>query len=202
MPVQVFEDVLDLDIELLEATPLVAGGPHRESYPFPYLTKTGRRQVVSVPILVVENDFTSFSVAPTLGGRIIHLVDKRTGLEIIPKPERLEIEEGSSRGAFCEYGIRWSIFGERQNDLGPVDFMVVEPDSDEEGGGVWLHDLAVASWVSVHVGLFLAPDSADIRFEIRSFNRSAHSDHIRPNFDFPHLEGLRCAAKRPGRAYR
>ncbi len=181
MPVQVFEDVLEIDIELLEATPLYAGGPHRESYPYPYLTKTGKRQLVSVPILVVENDFTLVAVAPTLGGRIIQLLDKRTGLEVIPKPERLDVKEGGSRGVQCDYGIRWTIL----NDLGPVDFMVVEPESDGEGGGVWLHELRVKAYVSTHVGLFLAPDSADISFEIRTFNRSHHSASASPSFLFP-----------------
>jgi hypothetical protein len=182
MSTQVYEEVLNLEVEQLEATPLLPKGPHREAYPFPYLTRSGNRANVETPVLTLENDFLLCQIAPTLGGRIVHLLDKRTGAAIIPEPKSLDIVSAGPRGAECRAGLRWRVHAERLNDLGPVDFQVIEPSGEDDPAGVWLHELVQGSELSVHVGIFLAPGVARINFELRTFNRSFEPILIDPCF--------------------
>jgi len=185
MSTQVYEDALDLDLELLESTPLAVDGPFASSYPFPFLSKTGNRQTVTTRTVVIENDVLTCTLAPDLGGRIVHLLDKRTGAVIVTPPNHKGLLEAGPRGVEAREGIRWRAITERHNDLGPVDFQLVEPNGEGDPCGVWLHELVSGSPVSVHLGLFLAPGSAEIHFEMKTFNRALSSAPISPQFLFP-----------------
>lgn len=173
MPTEVYQEPVAISIDLLEAEPLVPGGTHFEAYPFPFLRKTGRKTDLELPTLAIENPFLKVTVAPTLGGRILRIFDKRTSTDVLPYSAQLEVHEGGRRGVRLNAGLTWSLLGgERASDLGPVDFQVVESADQESPAGVWLAEIVAGQGISVHLGISLPGDSALLNLEMRAVNRT------------------------------
>jgi hypothetical protein len=162
-----FEDRIEIDIDILEATPLSAESPpeHHGAYPFPFLTTTGNRQRVAFRALGLENQYLRVLVLPDLGGRIVSIFDKRTQTEALS--QSFSVATGSLRGIALLQGVEFSLFPERKNAMGPVDAMIAD---DEDGPQIVLAELGAGlSW---HLLISLPPDRAVIQIEARVFNRS------------------------------
>ena len=126
MPTEIYEEPLELEVEVLEALPPEPGTPaFRDAYPLPALRRTGRFQVTTFRSLVIENSFLRAVVVPELGGRILRILDKRTDTSILGDSIKLDLVDGGPRGVESRAGIRWSAVDQRLDDLGPVDCQVV-----------------------------------------------------------------------------
>lgn len=163
MPSDVYEDPLELEVEILEAGP-----PTADSYPYPHLRQTGSRTKRTFRSLVLENAYLRAAVVPTLGGRIVSLLDKRTGVEVLPPPV---VVPGGRRGARMIGGIELHLDGrERLTSLGAVQFAAEEGDEDRPAS-LWLGESVTGEGTSWHCHLSLPHERAELLLESRIFNR-------------------------------
>lgn len=194
MPARIFEDSLDLTIEQVETVPLPAEGPLPECYPMPLLRGTGRTSPQSTPVVVLENSFLRISVCPDLGGRILEVKDKRTGLDVLPRWSSLVPEPGGPRGLRLPAGLR--ILGgkpgaeARLNDMGRVDLMIRESEEEEAPAAVMLHELDSGSGVSWRALISLPSDRAEIQIDLKVLNRNLHPALFEAGLE---IEGARGA---------
>lgn len=176
--VEVFDDRLDLDLELLEAVPLDSNSApdHLRSHPFPYLRRAQKLQRVTLRTAILENEYLRVTVLPDLGGRISSLFDKRSQTELFD--QTFKFEEGGTRGVELLQGLEFDILPRgRQNRLGPVYILF---DESEEIARITLAEIDGAlSW---HLIFTLVPESAVLRIEGRVFNRSLRSLLYNPSF--------------------
>ncbi|MBL8068677.1 MAG: hypothetical protein JNM28_09530 [Armatimonadetes bacterium] len=124
---------------------------------------------------LLENAFVRVWVCASLGGRIIGLFDKRTGLWAIPLPDRLDLEQGGIRGVELNHGIEFLCGPERLNRLGQTDLRIVENSSGGAAAFVfeWFGD---TSW---HGAVTLQSDGATVTLEQTLLNRSLLSKPLR-----------------------
>jgi len=100
MSTEVYEDALELEIGLIEATTLEpnADEAQRRSYPYPLLRPVPGRMVPrTLPTVVLENQYLKATFVPALGGRLLRLFDKGLNLEVLPAPVQLIPESGGLR---------------------------------------------------------------------------------------------------------
>jgi hypothetical protein len=181
MPTEVYEDALPLEIDILEAVALTSASQreYRSAYPFPWLRNTGSRKQVEVRVVILESNYLRVTIAIDLGGRILEILDKRTSTNILGLGASLPVQVGGPRGAQILGGLLWQVGEGRLNSLGPVEHLIVDASSEEAPAGVWLADLGTGSGVSVHFGVSLPPDRAEILLEMRAFNRDLGAKQYR-----------------------
>lgn len=187
MPSQLYQDLLDIEVGTLEALPIESRST-TPCYPYPNLKPTGRRQMMSLRTIVLENDLIRVTVCLDLGGRILYILDKRTGIEILPKMTALDLIEGGSRGAWLPEGIQWMAEREaRANALGPVEFLMIEPEEDDQPATLILHELIAGVGISLQVTLELPPDSATIMvaYQLNSRNILGWYANVQPGLRLP-----------------
>ncbi len=159
MPTDAFEDSIDLRIGLLEAV--------APASPYPQLRPTGIEESRTFGAVILENAYLRVTILPGLGGRILSILDKRTGMEIL-RPAQLTPLLRGVRGAEVRAGIQLRLDGrDRPNDLGPVDFQVEEPPE-----AMWLAESAGGTGLSFHLRIELPPERAELRIEARILNRT------------------------------
>ncbi len=126
---------------------------------------------MELAILVLENRFLRVSVAPSLGGRIVELFDKRSQRPAVPFPEHLTLQEGGTRGVLSPFGIQLSFDGtERPNAMGPSGWTA---EVDEEGASASITVSDSGSWpLSFHLIFEITEDTAEVSLRARVFNRS------------------------------
>lgn len=165
MASRISEESLELEIGLCEALP-----PSSGSYPYPALVPLDRIERRVFPTVVLENDFLSATFAPSLGGRLLGLFDKRTGVEAWSRGP-LRPEPGGSRGATLSAGMELHLSGEpRLTAMGAVAFAAQE---DESGAAiVWFAEAVTGTGLSWHWRIELPPDRAALRMEARILNRT------------------------------
>ncbi|MCU0317035.1 MAG: DUF5107 domain-containing protein [Fimbriimonadaceae bacterium] len=173
MSTQVYEQTLDLVTSLVETVPFTLNDPSQQKYPSLNLRRTGKEETVSFDLLTLENPMVQVLAAPQLGGRILSIRDKRTGLDLWPRPTSLTLVEGGSRGVDLPLGLEWWVGQElRHNALGPIEVRVQDPPDDDSPGGFLAFELLPGKPLSFHSSLALLPDRAEIVLEMKLYNRS------------------------------
>jgi hypothetical protein len=171
MPTEVFDDVQELEIGLLEAE--MPTSTEDSSYPYPSLRPTGESIQRGFRLAVLENPHLKITVAPSLGGRILSILDKRTNRSILPLPKALLSQPGGRRGAHLPVGIELTLNGqERPNSLGHADIGADPAEDDESPAGLWIAESIGGTGLSFHLHLSLPPDQAEIQIEARVLNRT------------------------------
>ena len=185
--VEIFEEAVELEIDVLEAVPLYEHSPRNElaAWPFPHLRKSGRTQVSTMRMVVLENPFLKLGVLPELGGRIATIYDKVRSREIVSLPTRLNLDSKSLRGASLSHGIEFEIGPERLNSLGPVDTLLLPAGSEEATATLWISELAAPYGISWHARIVMSHDQAEFGIEMRTYNRNWHGVWVNPG-----LKGL------------
>jgi hypothetical protein len=164
MPSDVFEEPLELEIDLLEACP-----PTVASYPYPALRTSGPKQKGSFRGVTLENPFLRATFLPALGGRLISLIDKRTGIEVFDV--KLDVVNGGKRGVTVPHGLQLHLDGyERLTSLAAVQYAAEEAD-EERPAGLWMAEAVTGTGMSWHLHVTLAAHRAEVRVEARVFNR-------------------------------
>ncbi|MCH8979391.1 MAG: DUF5107 domain-containing protein [Armatimonadetes bacterium] len=172
MPSTVFEDRMDVAVRTVEPVAFDLGGPGFAAYPYHRLDLTGRIEQGSLEIVVLENQYLRVTVCPGLGGRIICLHDRRTGIDVIPQPGEIVPTPGGPRGLELPHGLLF--FADRPDPAGGmdrVDHVVHEPEGDGPAA-VLLHGLVLGTGLSWQVCLTLPPDEAAVLVELRAHNRT------------------------------
>lgn len=172
MATEIFEDTLDLQIPLLEAEPIEPG----PAYPMPRLRPLGQSELRTFRVYLLENPYLRVTVVPALGGRILSLFDKRTGVEILRRHATLALREEGRRGVILPEGIQLRLDGEdRLNALGNVASVAEEGEDADAEGAIWLAETSMANGLGFHLRLSLPPDRAELRIEARILNRTFHA---------------------------
>lgn len=153
----------EVECEVLDTLPLSANSA-AETYPQPKLKRTGRFAQVSLQTVELSNDLVKAVICPDLGGRVIELVDLRTGEPAMARPETIRLEDDSRLGATWSHGL-WLDAGTQT--LGPVDLQV-----RHDLGAVFLHHLVPGSPMSWTLSLSLRGDDPVLMIEARVYNRS------------------------------
>lgn len=166
MPTEVFEEPLEIEIGILES-----GLPSASSYPYPALTPTGTTQRRTFRGAILDNRYLRATFVPALGGRLLKLLDKRTGTELL-HPDLLEPAIGGSRGAWLPAGIELHLTGEpRLTSMASVQFAAVEA-SEDQPGSLWLAEAVTGTGLSWHLCATMPEDRAELTLEARVFNRT------------------------------
>lgn len=165
MASRISEESLELEIGLCEALP-----PSSESYPYPALEALDRVERRAFPVVVLENEYLRATFAPSLGGRLLALLDKRLGAEVWGAGP-LRPQPGGRRGATLAAGMELHLTGEpRLTAMAPVAFAAQE---DEAGAAVvWFAEAVTGTGLSWHWRVELAPETAALKMEARILNRT------------------------------
>lgn len=168
MPADAYDDAIDLQIGLL-----VADLPSVASYPFPTLRLTGEQEMRRFRTIVLQNNFLFVTIIPALGGRILSILDKRTGKDIFPKAAVLMPMPSGNRGVQLSEGLQIRLgLEDRLNAMGNVDSALLRPQDDDSAAGVWIAETVSGTGLSWHCHIWLPANSAELNFEMRVLNRS------------------------------
>jgi len=172
MPSIVSEDRLDVAVRTVEPVDFDPGGPEFAAYPYHRLRLTGQVGQASLITVVLENQYLRVLVCPSLGGRILSLHDKRTGIDVIPQPDEIVPVPGGQRGLLLPAGLLFFADGpDPAGAMDSVDHLVHEPEEDGPAA-VLLHGLVLGTGLSWQACLTLPPDEARLLVELRVHNRT------------------------------
>lgn len=179
MPADLFEDTIELEVGTLQARmPVPAGdswdpAPYRTCYPYPLLKLTGRPSTMAFRSVVLENAALRLVIVPELGGRILSVHDKRTGVEILPPYRALYPVERGPRGAWLREGVQIVVGPDhRPGAMGPTEYLSRPPDDEDSPAAVVLHEIVLGCGVSWHATIALHPERAEFDVACRVFNRN------------------------------
>jgi len=171
MPLSIFEDLLDIEVDTL-VQEIPAPGEPWECYPYPVLKPTGQSSVVSMRTVVLENDYVKATVLVDLGGRLLYLHDKRTGIDVLPRVNRISVDPSEEPGTrpTCNDGLFWG-FG-HPGALSPLDFQIQDED---DRVGLTLFELLPGRPISTTYRYELSEHSADLVVSARSHSRNGQA---------------------------
>ena len=174
MPVQVYEDSLELTFDVLEEC-----GYTKASWPYPALKQTGHQEKRSFRAIILENEYLKLTFLPELGGRLWEFWDKRSAQDALRNSDGPVQSEYGVRRIQVNKGLLLSQ-GEshRHRALGSVDWMVFQPESDSDAGEVMFVDF---TQISGALKFVLSPQSAEVRIDVVVQNRGEKSTIGRPN---------------------
>jgi tetratricopeptide (TPR) repeat protein len=168
VPVEVYEDSLELQVGLLEAVVPETREEFGGCYPYPPLRSLDRQEKRAFRTAVLENDHLKATFLPDLGGRLLSLLDKSTNTEVLPRNSILRPTFDSVRHAGIPDGLQITLDGrDRLNSMGSVSY-AAEP--GDEIAGLWFAE--AAGPISWHAHWQLAEDRAELILEVRAFNRT------------------------------
>ncbi len=169
MAAEVYEDALELTVPILEAVLPDSEQYLSTAYPYPSLRVTGRSERRRFRTIVLENPYLRVVIVPDLGGRILRIFDKRTGIDIFPD-EPLTPIEGGLRGVEVAQGIQIRYTPQdRPNSLGTVNYQLVQAVDEDDDAGVWIGE--VSGPLSFNSFISIPPNETEIKIEMRMFNR-------------------------------
>lgn len=167
MPVQVYEDSLELHTAILEED-----GYSAASWPYPMLKQSGRDEKRKFRAIILENEYLKLTFLPELGGRLWELLDKRFGHAYFCS-DKLYLSGYAMytpQAIGCFEGFRLIERGrERKGSLDKVDFVVEAPKLDEDQGSVTFAGFGDQSF---EVRYSLEPKVASVRVEVKVQNRT------------------------------
>lgn len=169
MSSRAFEENFEATVPTVETVAASEGMP---AYPHQSLRATGDSTSMSFRSVVLENPYLRVTVCPDLGGRIVRILDKRTGTEVLPTGS-MELNDNGSRGVSLISGI--SFFGDEHNSptsMSQVEFVLHQPDEDKGSAAVMTFALLVGSGLSLQTCFTLPPDSSQVLVEMRVHNRT------------------------------
>jgi tetratricopeptide (TPR) repeat protein len=135
------------------------------AYPYPPLVSTGESEPRSLELIQIENEWLLAEVAPSLGGRIVRLLDKRTDTDILMAPDQWQVVKRGPRRFELPGGIEIGVGpGYRPNTMGPVDVMTTDDSV------IW-QERVLGTGLSFHTFISTQEDRAELDLEIRAFNR-------------------------------
>lgn len=169
---EVYEQSVQLRIgQVEEVEP--SGSTNGDSYPFRRLRRGSGFEQRTYSGIVLENSFLRATALPELGGRIISLIDKRTGCEVLRRGPEIEPRFGSRRGIWVREGVRLLLDGdERLNSLGVVSSQIEHSARDDsQDAAFWMAEFATGTGISFHVRISVPSHRAEVRVEAHILNR-------------------------------
>ncbi|HRI45130.1 MAG TPA: DUF5107 domain-containing protein [Fimbriimonadaceae bacterium] len=192
MAAEITLDTLRIDVEKLEAIPIDLANPPA-CYPQNPLRGTKERTTVESRVAILENPKIRVMVGLDLGGRLLEIADKRTGVAVLPAPARLDLAPAGLRGIRSAQGVPLTVFGgDRPNALGSVEFSVRPPDEEDDAAELWMFEIVAGYGMSWHQRITLPRDTADFEIELRCVNRTFDYTAAKLSYQF---EGWRVASR-------
>lgn len=162
-----FSETITVEVHEFEPIPTTF---HEASYPLPKLRRAGTAKSQEIEVVVLQNDYLIAKFAPSLGGRLLALIHRESGTNVLPQsPQPVE----GLRGDTYEWGLEFVIGSECRNSLGPVDHQLIEADDYD---GVVFSDTEPGAGISWHVFWTLSSMEARLQFEVRAVNRFLESN--------------------------
>ena len=167
MPVQVYEDSLELSLD----DSVMSDDYTMRSWPLPVTLKTGAEPAQrTTRSITLENEYLKLLVLPELGGRLFEVFDKRSQSAAFGGGNELRLELGGINGAEIRRGLLLSTAGgHRANSLRLVDTLLIEAE-DETGGASVIVFQGGLEGVSTRYTLM--PGDARVRVEVTVHNRN------------------------------
>lgn len=174
MPVQVYEDSLELTIDVLEED-----GYTKASWPYPTQSATEPKGTRKFQAVILENDYLKLVILPELAGRLWEIHDKRSGSAAFGGGTEVFLERPTGSGVEIRRGLLVSTPGSHHpSSLTRADFLVVEPEGPEETTSVIISQFGSPS---VTTKYSLQPGDARVRVEVTIHNRSQGPVEYEPN---------------------
>jgi hypothetical protein len=169
MAAEVRQESIELEVPGLAAAAMTPDSP---AFPLPPLRATGTSSKRTFWTVVLENPYLRALFLPELGGRLLSLLDKRTGTECLSREPLLSLREGGQRGFWIPEGLQWEI-GEPfpRASMAEVDVQIVETEPGAPARAVFFQ-LVPGLELSWHLWASLPPDRAALELEWRALNRS------------------------------
>ncbi len=169
MPVNVFEDSIDLHIDLL-----TEDGYTAESWPYPRLKKTGEAESRRFRTVILENEYLRLTFIPALGGRLWEMFDKRCGSDrLCGEYNTARVEEKGTRNAEIWRGILLSVGDNHpKSALANTDCTFTQPADEADPGSILIASFSPDFWSTKYT---LHPNSANIQVEVTTQNRQTAS---------------------------
>jgi tetratricopeptide (TPR) repeat protein len=182
MAAQIYESTVELEVE-----PVSLGevDPRSAAYPYQPLVRSHTAEQKVFEVVCLENPFLIVTVVPDLGGRILSIFDKRSGVQVLPKGGWAD---GGPRGCHLAYGISVLADGEpRLNESGPVD-VLVQSDDEGETAALWIAETSQAD-IGFHLRIELPADRPELLLEARFHNRRLEARHYNAGLAFAGMAG-------------
>lgn len=175
MSSQVFEDSLDLFIDLLEVQETAANWKA-----FPNVLPTGQSETRRFRTIILENDFLRATIVPALGGRLLSLFDKRFQSESLRDIRHLRATQYGDTSVVEAGVVFGNSDGYRPNSLGACDTRISQADEEGEASEVFVGEFhsgyECSHWIRYQLG-----EDAVLRVEVTIQNRSLQ--YIKNEFD-------------------
>ncbi len=173
MPSELYTETLELNCQTVKALPF--DGLNSSSYacyPLARLALNDHSESTEFEASILENEFLKAAVLPALGGRILSLIDKRTGTDLLAMPNDLVLSDEGPHGACLKQGLEIFV-GEkpRLQSLSPVQFQHHQPRDDDGAATLLMFELVPPLDVSWHVAISMPPDRAELEIACKVFNR-------------------------------
>ncbi len=168
MPVQVYEDSLELTIDVLEEA-----GHTKASWPLPHLTSQEPKVSRVFRTVILENEYLKLTIVPELGGRLWEVSDKRIFASAFGGGTELFLEGPGSSEVEYRRGLIVSTSGAQSpRSLLRADFLVDESVAEDSYPTVIISQPGSQS---VTTRYSLAPGESRVRIEVTVHNRTRES---------------------------
>lgn len=181
MSALVYQDLWEVESELLRSKEIGSQMPKICCYPWQELEISGQVGQVTLRVVIIENAWLKVTIVPDLGGRIIQLENKSTRSTLWPRIDKLQPVKGGRRGAFLPQGLVPFAGNSQDTAMGVVDFRVVEPENQDGPVAVIVAGLTSdgLDWSACYS---LESNSRELAIECTAHNRSVSP--IRAGFGF------------------
>jgi tetratricopeptide (TPR) repeat protein len=165
MPVQVYEDSLELLINVLQED-----GYTKASWPHNAKSANETKETQKFHAVILENDYLKLTILPELAGRLWEITDKRIQSDTFGGGSEVFLGTPAKTGVDIRRGLLVSTPGSHHpNSLVRADFLVVEPEDPEQSTTVIISQFGSPS---VTTRYSLLPGDARVRVEVVIHNRT------------------------------
>ncbi|MEI7576373.1 MAG: hypothetical protein WCK51_05730 [Armatimonadota bacterium] len=168
MPVQVYEDSLELLIDVL-----TEDGFTNASWPLPQLKSHEPKVARVVRTVILENEYLKLTIVPELGGRLWEVSDKRSIGSAFGGGTEVFLNNSASAGVEYRRGLLVSSgVAHHSRSLARADFLVDNPDAEDSSPSVIITQPGSSS---IKTRYSLSPGDARVRVEVTVHNRTRES---------------------------
>lgn len=161
-------------IQLAETEGVSAEGPWERLRP------TATVDERDLEFAVLENGIVQAAVCLALGGRLLELVDLRTGDPVLPPPDDLRLVEGGCRRVWSPSGLSFGVGG--PDRPGSLDSPVYELRSLDGAACVFLHEPLLGTGLSLTLCWLIVAGSAEVTVQAKATNRTDRPEPYGPEW--------------------
>lgn len=160
-----WEREVDLVAPVLSPVPFNPKSYKKVPYPYPELHWNGATRPQTLTLVGLENEYLRLEVCPSLGGRLVTLVDVASGFEYLPRFHEVTVVADDSGALHAPIGISWF---DSNDSMGSVDWHRIES-SETEASGIVLSGCDHSTGCRWRVAISLSPGDPFFRIERQTY---------------------------------